>query len=192
MAGSASYSIRRTGSYLMHYGVSGQKHGVRNYQNEDGSLTPEGREHYGVGDGTNSGGKAVKDYSHKDGGMIRSAAKSSWFGRNSVSDAIANGSGERAKAQRAANESKKKYLNKTSTAKLVAQDLLFSKYGAQNYRAARARGAGRVRSFFETGAGLDLLGTVLAAKGNKKKYGKHIVLSDNSSNEYDALAMDRD
>ena len=36
-------------SYLIHYGVQGQKWGNRRYQNEDGSLTPEGREHYGYG-----------------------------------------------------------------------------------------------------------------------------------------------
>lgn len=35
--------------YLMHYGVKGQKHGVRKYQNEDGTLTEEGRRHYGYG-----------------------------------------------------------------------------------------------------------------------------------------------
>ncbi len=36
--------------FLAHYGVKGQKHGVRRFQNEDGSLTAEGRAHYGVGD----------------------------------------------------------------------------------------------------------------------------------------------
>ena len=36
-------------SYLQHHGVKGQKWGVRNYQNLDGSLTPLGREHYGYG-----------------------------------------------------------------------------------------------------------------------------------------------
>lgn len=35
--------------YLIHHGVKGQKHGVRKYQNKDGSLTPLGRAHYGVG-----------------------------------------------------------------------------------------------------------------------------------------------
>lgn len=36
-------------NYLMHYGIKGQKKGVRRYQNEDGSLTPEGEERYLVG-----------------------------------------------------------------------------------------------------------------------------------------------
>lgn len=35
-------------TYLIHYGVPGQKWGVRRWQNEDGSLTPEGYEHYGI------------------------------------------------------------------------------------------------------------------------------------------------
>lgn len=39
---------------LIHYGVQGQKHGVRRWQYEDGSLTPAGRIHYGVG---------IKEYS---------------------------------------------------------------------------------------------------------------------------------
>lgn len=38
---------------LKHYGIKGQKWGRRRYQNEDGSLTPAGREHYGYGDGDN-------------------------------------------------------------------------------------------------------------------------------------------
>ena len=37
-------------NYLAHYGVKGQKHGLRRYQNEDGTLTAEGREHYGIGE----------------------------------------------------------------------------------------------------------------------------------------------
>ena len=36
-----------TDNYLAHYGILGQKWGVRRYQNVDGSLTPEGRSHYG-------------------------------------------------------------------------------------------------------------------------------------------------
>lgn len=44
--GSVPYDSR----YLEHYGVKGQKHGVRQWQNDDGSLTAAGREHYGYGD----------------------------------------------------------------------------------------------------------------------------------------------
>ena len=33
-------------TYLAHHGIKGQKWGIRRYQNEDGSLTPEGRERY--------------------------------------------------------------------------------------------------------------------------------------------------
>lgn len=35
-------------SELYHFGIKGQKWGVRRYQNPDGSLTPEGRKHYGM------------------------------------------------------------------------------------------------------------------------------------------------
>lgn len=34
--------------YLSHYGVKGQKWGVRRFTNPDGSLTEEGRRHYGI------------------------------------------------------------------------------------------------------------------------------------------------
>lgn len=39
--------VKRNG-YLAHHDVEGQKWGVRRWQNADGSLTPEGRIHYGI------------------------------------------------------------------------------------------------------------------------------------------------
>lgn len=36
--------------FLAHHGVIGQKWGHRRYQNPDGSLTPEGRRHWGLSD----------------------------------------------------------------------------------------------------------------------------------------------
>lgn len=35
---------------LTHFGIKGMKKGLRRFQNEDGTLTAEGRDHYGVGD----------------------------------------------------------------------------------------------------------------------------------------------
>lgn len=45
----SGYQVHMNQDFLMHHGVQGQKHGKRRYQNYDGSLTPEGREHYGIG-----------------------------------------------------------------------------------------------------------------------------------------------
>lgn len=36
-------------NFLAHYGIKGQKWGIRRYQNEDGSLTEAGRQRYSYG-----------------------------------------------------------------------------------------------------------------------------------------------
>ncbi len=41
-----NYKIRYSSSSLSHYGIKGQQWGERRYQNEDGTLTPEGYERY--------------------------------------------------------------------------------------------------------------------------------------------------
>lgn len=46
-----SYIIVRSDEYLAHHGIKGQKWGLRRYQNADGSLTAEGRKHYGAAEG---------------------------------------------------------------------------------------------------------------------------------------------
>lgn len=178
-------------SYLSHHGIKGQKWGIRRFQNDDGTLTPEGRERYG-----NS-----QDYSYKDkaggaGAVARKAAKSSFLGRKHLAEHRVASLEEKAKAARdagdeknaekyerrqqaqaAANANRKAYEDHTSTKKLIAQDVFLTKYGAQNYRAARARGAGRLRALLETGAGITPVATILAMSGNKKKYGSRLVLS---------------
>ena len=55
-------------SVLIHHGVKGQKHGIRRWQNEDGSLTPEGYIHYGVGQG-NKQKSDTKEEAHKNLGQ---------------------------------------------------------------------------------------------------------------------------
>ena len=47
------------GDFLAHHGTKGQKWGSRKYQNSDGSLTPLGRLHYGVGAARNAAGSAA-------------------------------------------------------------------------------------------------------------------------------------
>lgn len=47
-----SYELISYPDYLAHYGIKGQKWGVRRFQNKDGSLTAAGKEHYGSGNRT--------------------------------------------------------------------------------------------------------------------------------------------
>ncbi len=42
-------SLDEAGDFLEHYQIKGAKHGVRRFQNYDGTLTPAGRERYGIG-----------------------------------------------------------------------------------------------------------------------------------------------
>lgn len=66
-------------NYLAHYGVKGQKHGVRRFQNEDGSLTSEGRSHYGVGDPRKIGSSSLNsnpaDHNYRVKRFGKSSAK---------------------------------------------------------------------------------------------------------------------
>ena len=50
-------------NYLAHHGIKGQKWGVRRYQNEDGTLTAEGRQRYGIDEGGNK--KLGRLYKHE-------------------------------------------------------------------------------------------------------------------------------
>ena len=47
-------------TYLAHWGIKGQRHGERRYQNYDGSLTPLGRIRYGVGEARQKAKTAAK------------------------------------------------------------------------------------------------------------------------------------
>lgn len=54
------YYLPYSRDYLAHHGVKEQKWGVRRWQNKDGSLTPEGRIHYGYGEARSSIGTLNK------------------------------------------------------------------------------------------------------------------------------------
>lgn len=77
----------------------------------------------------------------------------------------------KASAQKQKNKDMEAYLKKTSTAKLAVQEVLLRGIAIDNYRAARARGAGRVRAVLEANAARLPIGTILRVVGDKKKYG---------------------
>lgn len=49
------YSFVDRSENLEHFGKFGMKWGIRRWQNKDGSLTPEGRIHYGIGQARKAG-----------------------------------------------------------------------------------------------------------------------------------------
>lgn len=60
-------------AYLAHYGAKGQHWGVRRYQNSDGSLTPLGRVHYGVGEARKATSRVVKAVASKTSSTAKAA-----------------------------------------------------------------------------------------------------------------------
>ena len=62
---------------LMHYNIKGSKWGQRRFQNKDGSLTPAGRERYGVGKGKEHGVSAIDKLKIKKRVADNKKAKSS-------------------------------------------------------------------------------------------------------------------
>lgn len=57
------YIITRDSSdYLQHFGIKGQKWGIRRFENPDGTLTAEGKKRYGVSDGGSGNSRFAKKY----------------------------------------------------------------------------------------------------------------------------------
>ena len=188
---------------LYHHGILGQKWGIRRFQNKDGSLTSAGKKRAGeaaseAGKKMTALGKAYRKNHRLIGGV--GSALTGWGGAAGVIRAIRGGGKGREErltnklyakwdklpdkkkdklvtkleAQQKANADRAKYDAHISTGKMVVQDALLGYYGGEKYRNARARGAGRLRAFFETHPGLPV-DVYLRYQGNKKAYGDGMV-----------------
>ena len=190
---------------LMHYGISGQKHGVRRFQNDDGTLTSEGKARYAqMYDYGNSKTKGlIRRQAEKSHGVSRAFAE--WReGRHQRNIDKANAKYDKKvekgtatkkdklkkelkeakyksklEAQSAANRNLEAYRNHSGTGKLLLRSAA--------YEHARARGTGRLGSMVEAGGGL--LGMGLRMHRDKKAYGKRIVYSAINGDEYTADGM---
>ena len=171
-------------NYLAHSGVKGQKWGERRYRNEDGTLTAEGREHYGIG-------KMTDAKRYLGGGNLRRGFAEWRAERHAQNLQKAKEKGNEKKvekyksklhAQEQANEDMEDYMASRSNAKIIGQNAVsialtgpFSKRALHRYRKARARGQSGISAFISTA--LPITGTIMSAHYNKKKYGKRLVWS---------------
>ena len=74
---------------LYHWGIKGQKWGVRNFQNKDGSLTPAGRERYND-DTYSSYRDVVKRGSSATDNLLSSYGSYSWDSLKSSNSDLLN------------------------------------------------------------------------------------------------------
>ena len=88
---------------LYHYGIKGQKYGVRRFQKEDGSLTEAGRKRYAVGVGQSDSPKKSSGSNQKSSGLP--SMKASISSRRSGSSSKSGGrSSSRIKSQTSTNK----------------------------------------------------------------------------------------
>lgn len=183
-------------NYLIHYGVKGQKWGERRYRNEDGTLTAEGREHYGIG-------KMTDTKKYLGGDNMRRGFANWREKRHAKNLEKAKEQGNERKiekyqgkldAQRKANKDMENYMKKSSNDRLVGQNAAaiglgitagVGKSALHRYRQSRARGESGVSALVETA--VPFYGTYKWAKRNKAKYGKYIVWSGLEEGEDNSL-----
>ena len=176
---------------LYHHGIKGQKWGIRRYQNEDGTLTSEGKKRYG---------KGLGEYANRKEGIVRKLATGNWLlGRKQLAERFENYEKKKAKdlkqqgryeaskeieamykAQRQRNIDREKYLSNVSTGKIIAQNLLLGG-GADSYRVERqnqaSRGEAATTAILAYAGDLLLgMGAITGAVGDitksKKRYGQ--------------------
>lgn len=182
---------------LCHHGVRGQKWGIRQYQNEDGSLTRAGEIHYGrVGnkrqkkdymrgallyeranrirltDSDRKNGLGSRDLKEQRAAYykgLKDVLKSK--PKNAITRVALRRVNRKLKAQEAANDARDYYDNHSTVAKLWVQNKLLGHAKSERYRDARARGSGRARSFVEAILDGTMVGTIMRRRGSKKAYG---------------------
>ena len=105
---------------LYHHGIKGQRWGDRRFQNEDGSLTPEGRERYGVGDRVRNFFKIKKSDQQIKADEQKAKAKISYNTQKYKADLKSKAQKE--KDARAAEEERNRLKEQAKTEKMLKKE----------------------------------------------------------------------
>ena len=116
---------------LVHYGIKGQKWGIRRYQNADGSLTDAGRKHYNVGKARGSNNYPSEDEMQR---VIKRKSLEKAYDKavdkkdfnaysNALNDAANRTSTTTSNMRNARNEYKKSKLPPVDTSKMTNREL---------------------------------------------------------------------
>lgn len=168
-------------AYLAHHGIKGQKWGVRRYQNEDGTLTPEGRARYAPKDTDSDVTKKVKE-------DLLNLSRNEFVNKYQTTPEKymkrVDKYGDPYMRKSNYEDAKKKmyseldaYQAEQSKAKNIAKSIIFGETGRTTYDIARSQGDGRGKAFitslFDLGFGsvadaaITEAGTVTDPDGNK-------------------------
>lgn len=151
---------------LSHHGIKGQKRGVRRYQNTDGSLTPAGKQHYGVGVLRLLGSR--KDQTPAQGGSKKITATMNSTGRMNSEGRLTKWRDRRralsyAKGARERSEALKAYDKTGNASGKEAAESQMSIAGRDLSGAAKASGIARLQN--RTAIGKYAKSAVYAAAG---------------------------
>lgn len=127
------------GEYLAHYGVIGQKWGIRRYQNKDGGLTALGKKHYSSEE-IAADNKAAFEKGKKAtlaGSTMKYAEKLNERNRRKLENATSENEAQRRqnyeRSSKAADKATKEYEAVLKDAMAHAQSLI-DKYGKENVK----------------------------------------------------------
>lgn len=128
---------------LYHHGIKGQKWGQRNYQYENGSLTPAGRERYNIGEKLKSSAKKYIEYQqNRIKKSFDNKAKKSYQDFKEKSKDMLDPSRKIRRKQEEMNEKKEKNRNRViyeARKRKIERDERLEKIGLKDYETTKQK-----------------------------------------------------